>query len=552
VKVRLGSRGSDLALWQANHVSARLSAAADTEIVVIKTRGDRIQDIPLTSVDGKAFFTAEIEHALLHERVDLAVHSHKDLATEGPEALRVAAVPDRAPAGELLVMQPAARDDDAPLLPLKPGAVVGTSSPRRREQLLALRPDLRVDDLRGNVPTRVGKVREGRYDAIVLARAGVERLELDLSDLSTWHVPVDVLVPAPAQGALAIQIRGADADLDAVCREHLHDEDTAAAVAAERSLLTRAGGGCNLPLGVHVVREDGGFTALGFLGATHPHEDAPPRWARGTGDTPSAATEALWERLSPGEATGEGPLAGFTVTLVGSAGGGTLLGERLTHLGAKVHHEAVITFENVEGVDLAAAVAALSPGDVVAVTSRQAAARLRGVARPDGVRLAAVGPSTAQILELLGHPVDVVGRGGARALAEVLDVESGATVLFPCAETARPDLPDALRARGVNVEPLVVYRTIVRRDAPRAPEAAARVYMSPSAVEAAVELGREPEGDDPTTLRLALGASASEALTRADRAHVAPEGSGPDAALAALVAHHIATRPANAGPRRNA
>ena len=151
----LGTRGSDLALWQARHVAERLAGRAEVEIVVLQTRGDRIDDIPLTQVEGKSFFTAEIEQALLERSVDLAVHSHKDLPTEGPPGLVVAAVPARADAAELLLARPEAHDVEAPLLPLRRGVRVGTSSPRRAEQLLTLRPDLVVEPMRGNVPTRV-------------------------------------------------------------------------------------------------------------------------------------------------------------------------------------------------------------------------------------------------------------------------------------------------------------------------------------------------------------------------------------------------------------
>lgn len=203
MKLRIGTRGSRLALWQAEHVAAALRAEAEVEIVVLETRGDRIQGVPLSRVEGQAFFTAEIERALLEERVDLAVHSHKDLATESPPGLVIAAIPRRGPTAERLLILPEAGDPDALFLPLKRGARVGTSAPRRRAQLLALRPDLEVVDLRGNVPTRVDKLRARAFDATVLAAAGLERLGLDLSGLVDVPLSPTLFVPAPAQGALA-------------------------------------------------------------------------------------------------------------------------------------------------------------------------------------------------------------------------------------------------------------------------------------------------------------------------------------------------------------
>ena len=169
MKIRIGTRGSDLALWQANYVKACLEPGAEVEIIVIETRGDAIDDVPLQSVEGKAFFTAEIEKALLDGDIDLAVHSHKDLATSSPGGLVIGAVPERGPVEEVLLIRSESHDLGAPMIPLKAEARVGTSAPRRRAQLLTLRPDLNVADLRGNVPTRVRRCQSGTYDAVILA-----------------------------------------------------------------------------------------------------------------------------------------------------------------------------------------------------------------------------------------------------------------------------------------------------------------------------------------------------------------------------------------------
>jgi hydroxymethylbilane synthase len=481
--IRLGTRGSDLALWQARHVAERLAPEADVELVVLRTRGDRIDDVPLTSVEGKAFFTAEIEQALLERRVDLAVHSHKDLPTESPPGLVVAAVPARGPHAERLLVRPAAYVERAPLLPLAHGARVGTSSPRRVAQLETLRPDLVIVPLRGNVPTRVRRLREGGYDAILLAAAGLDRLGLAVGDLRVVTLPAALVVPAPAQGALALQVRADDEGLAALLRRRLHDPATADAIAAERLLLTRAGGGCNLPLGALVQQRapsgPAGFHAAAFLGAGHPQAGHAARWVSATGASAIAAVEAVHAVLSApavvagadgtagasgASGTGAGPLGGRRVLLVGGGDtdGGSRLADRLAQLGATIGHAVVLARVDCEAPGLASRVGALRAGDALAVTSRHAAARLAGLALPPDVLLAAVGPSTARALLDAGLRAELVGAGGARELGETLGsrLQRGARVLFPCAEGARPDLGLALAPRGVTVEPLVVYRTV--------------------------------------------------------------------------------------------
>ncbi|MHC4846078.1 MAG: hydroxymethylbilane synthase [Planctomycetota bacterium] len=556
--LRIGTRGSDLALWQAHHIAERLGVEVETEIIVLKTRGDTIDDIPLTEVPGKAFFTAEIERALIEKDVDLAVHSHKDLPTESPPGLVVAAVPARGPAEERLLILPTGHDPNGALLPLRRGARVGTGSPRRAEQLLAMRPDLRIEPLRGNVPTRVRKLREGQHDAIMLAAAGLYRLELDTSDLHVVTLPPNLFVPAPAQGALAVQVREDDAATLDVCRRLLHDEDTAGLIDAERVLLARAGGGCNLPLGAYMEfapgaeagsgpgRGRGRVIAVAFLGADHPEAGHPARWVRSEGATPEAAADAVMDLLSArapsGVGTGAGPLAGLCVALVGTADDeqGSGLGTRLAQLGAQPRHEAVLQVEDLDVPGLPARLAALRPGDALAVTSRHAARRLAGLSVPDGVIVAAVGPATAAALAEAGLSVDVVGHDGGRALADALELKDGARVLFPCAEAARPDLPEALSARGMPVERLVLYRTVSAARGEPVQGAAVRVYMSPSAVKSSIELGRERDAGD--VVRVAIGETTATALAEQALPAVRPEMPGAEGVIAALIA---ANDPAN-------
>jgi hydroxymethylbilane synthase len=248
--IRIGTRGSDLALWQANFVKRSLEKLGQhVEIQIIHTQGDKIQDLSFDKLEGKGFFTKEIEQALLEKQVDLAVHSHKDLETTSPEGLTIAAVSDREDPSELLLIRKESVDQNQQWK-LKENAIIGTSSARRKSQILAHRSDLSIKDLRGNVPTRINKLREGSYDAILLAKAGVNRLELDLSDLHCETLNATEFIPAPAQGVLGLQIRSDDKELSHILA-HLNHEQTQAQIEIERGVLRKMEGGCQLPLGVY-------------------------------------------------------------------------------------------------------------------------------------------------------------------------------------------------------------------------------------------------------------------------------------------------------------
>jgi len=247
--IRIGTRGSDLALWQAHFVKAKLeNLGCEVLLQIIVTQGDRIQDLSFDKLEGKGFFTKEIEAALLNNDIDLAVHSHKDLETTQPEGLCIGAVSYREDPSELLLMRKTALDPTQHW-GLKAGAVIGTSSARRKSIIKALRPDLQIEELRGNVPTRIDKLRAGHYDAILLANAGVSRLQLALDDLHTLVLDPTEFVPAPAQGVLGLQIRQNDVQTQAMVAQ-LNHPDVASQIAIERGVLQALQGGCQLPLGV--------------------------------------------------------------------------------------------------------------------------------------------------------------------------------------------------------------------------------------------------------------------------------------------------------------
>jgi hydroxymethylbilane synthase len=234
----IGSRGSQLALWQAHHIAGLLErCGVGTRITVIKTTGDHLQTASLTAAGGKGLFTKEIEEALLAGAIDLAVHSLKDLPTETPAGLQIAAIPEREDPRDALVGK---RLDE-----LTPGSRVGTSSSRRAAQLRALRSDLSIEAVRGNVDTRLRKLKEGQYDAVLLAAAGLRRLGL-ASEIAQVLEP-DLMCPAPGQGALAIQTRLGDDT--AGLSDFLNHEASFQAVTCERAALATLGGGCQLPVG---------------------------------------------------------------------------------------------------------------------------------------------------------------------------------------------------------------------------------------------------------------------------------------------------------------
>ena len=244
--LKIGTRQSLLALWQSNHIAACLRKQyPECEVVLKKivTKGDRILDVPLAQIGGKGLFTKEIEEDLLSGEVDLAVHSLKDMPTVLPEGLCLTAITERANVGDAFVSNDYACFEELPL-----GALVGTSSLRRKAQLLAARPDLTIRDLRGNVDTRLRKLDEGLYDAVILAAAGLERL--GHGDRIKAIIPSDVCLPAVGQGALAIECRTDDAEVRQML-DFLNDQPTVYATAAERAFLGLLEGGCQVPIGVH-------------------------------------------------------------------------------------------------------------------------------------------------------------------------------------------------------------------------------------------------------------------------------------------------------------
>lgn len=301
--LKLGTRGSALAMTQARHMAALLEGlGVASEIVVIKTQGDKDQVRPFAEVGAPGLFVRELEGALQEGRVDVAVHCYKDLPSDSPDDLIVVAMPEREDPRDRLLINAERYDAQAGLLPVAEGARVGTASARRVALLKHLRPDVEPVHLRGNVPTRVGKLRTGDYDAVLLASAGLERLaraaelgECEPIDLEGIHcVDLDpaAFVPAPSQGALALQARRGDAQTAEVLAR-LDQAGAHAAVRVERDLLARVEAGCQVPFGAYCVATPGGYE----LHAVLEHAGTLRRSLRAGSDGHALAAAALADLL---------------------------------------------------------------------------------------------------------------------------------------------------------------------------------------------------------------------------------------------------------------
>lgn len=262
-KIIIGSRGSQLALWQSNFVKRELEKAdksISVEIRIVKTKGDKILNVALSKIGDKSLFTKELETQLINKKIDLAVHSLKDLQTQLPKELKLAAVTKRYPVEDVLI----ARKKGITLDKLKENAVVATGSLRRKCQLLHMRPDIIVVELRGNVPSRIEKFLKSGWDAVILARAGVERL--NLKKYISSYISTGFILPAVGQGALGIETHTENKFVNELL-ENLHDENTYAAVLAERSLLRTLEGGCQVPIGAYAEVKSNGLYLDALVGS---------------------------------------------------------------------------------------------------------------------------------------------------------------------------------------------------------------------------------------------------------------------------------------------
>lgn len=498
-QLTLGSRVSKLAMWQTRRVIGLLEAARPglkCGIRTFETEGDKRLDKPLPEIGGKGLFTLELEEALRNKDIDAAVHSLKDIPVADSPGLTLGAITSRAEAHDCLVAR-----GGLTLAELPKGAVVGTSSVRRRAQLLAVRPDLAVESIRGNVETRIGKVMDGQYDAAVLAGAGVERL--GLTEHISERFPFETMLPAPGQGALAVQCRADDEETLALL-SRIEDPAARSAVTAERSFLEALGGGCSAPVGAYATTARSRApwnltmrTVVASIDGTRlvrlVHAGDDPRQlglemarvsiqkgageilaqaeAGAAGDKPSADRRPAARPLA-----GKRPLEGKRIVVTRAHEQSRDFCEKLAGLGADIVPVPVIRFVPVEdrrGID--AAISSMSDYDWVVFTSQNGVEMLwyylegggkdapagKDASLFDGVRVAAVGTATARSLTDRGVSPDFVpevfvGENIADGLGDV----AGKRICLLRAQDARKNLPDALTRRGANVEDVAVYRTL--------------------------------------------------------------------------------------------
>lgn len=479
-RLKIGTRTSQLARWQTKHIIGLLSQAwpdLECEMHVFETTGDRTLDKPLPEIGGKGLFTAELEQALLSREIDIAVHSLKDLPVENPIGLIVGAIPAREDVADVLVT---AGGKD--LAALAPGAVVGTSSLRRQAQLLAVRPDLRVRPVRGNVETRVRKAQEGGFDAVVLACAGLRRLGIAYDD--NVALPLSIMLPAPAQGALGVQCRADDAETIELLQA-IDDVETRRATEAERRFLQALGGGCSAPIAAYARPSSNGYLEIDALIAS-PDGGKVIR-VSGAGEDPTKlgdylAAEALQKgaadilALIPGaanvsaEIAARRPLDGRRIVVTRTRQQAPQLADRLRHLGAKPILFPTIRIAPIEDTkELDAAIQDLQSYDWVVFTSvngvdvfqQRFAAMGCDADHLSGPRFAAIGPATGEALAEIGISPDFIpDEFVAERIAQGLGNVEGQRILLPRAEQARATLAILLRDAGAQVDELATYRTV--------------------------------------------------------------------------------------------
>jgi hydroxymethylbilane synthase len=512
-KIVIGSRGSDLALWQAEFTKTKLEAFGHSvKIEIIRTKGDVIQHLSFDKIEGKGFFTKELEEALLSGEIDLAVHSHKDLPTTYPDGLTIAGVSYREDSTESLLILPEAIDLTK-ILKLKTGAIVGTSSARRKSQLIALRPDLIIKDLRGNVPTRVSKLKSGEYDAIVLASAGLNRLSLELGTVHREIIPQQLMIPAPAQGVLAYQIRSDDTEMSGIV-EYISDQQVQQTIDIERTVLNRLEGGCLLPLGVYCEYADNGFQAWASL---QPLNGSAFRRAFVRGNNPQILSITILNVLTRVE--------NRAVYISRNSEDAELFMHQLTNFGFKVIAKSPVRFETISWKD---------PGhyDWLFFTSKQCVRHFfsQKIAIDDRIRLAAMGSGTASLLKQFGIVPEFIGkdRNPLETAADFGNLAEKTTVLFPIAENGLRSVQQAV-SRLVDVKEVPVYR-MVAAPIERFISAEIYVFTSPSAVRSFFLTQPEISG-----LIVAIGSATESALNEVGYADVLVAPFSSEQALADLV-----------------
>ncbi len=495
--LRIGTRSSRLALWQAHHVQELLARQGqEAELVEISTQGDQDQSSSFSGMSGSGFFTKAIEEALLAEKVDIAVHSHKDLETTATPGTRIAAIPERAISTDLLLVHPS-HYDPAPLLPVKKEGMLGSSSPRRQEQVRMYRPDLQIEELRGNVPTRLQKLRDEKYSAILIAKAGIERLEEDVSEFHSLTLPEERFIPAPAQGALAVQIREDDTDTERIVKE-LHYPASAIPCGIERGILQRFRGGCQLPLGAHCREEETQYRIWSMVlpeGSKSAKRLEMTFSKREEGIADRVAAKLKSEECRKVFISKDLPEDHWWVrTLEGN--------------GHRVMARSLIEQE-------ALPVKELPDTPTVFFSSRNGVRFfMEQMGKAARERCYAVyGPGTAENLAAYGIEPEFVGSGPpeqvARQLTEWLKREGRYELLIPGPEDAAREIPRSLSQKGgIRVHERAIYRSVSKKEVSPPEGYDTLIFTSPSNVAAFAEKDGRPAGAD----LLAIGPSTASSV----------------------------------------
>ncbi|WP_262247746.1 hydroxymethylbilane synthase [Parapedobacter soli] len=471
----IGTRGSELALWQANYVKDRLAEiGVNATLKVVKTQGDIVQHLRLDKLEGKGFFTKELEEELINGTIDLAVHSHKDLPTVHPPGLTIAAVTAREDPSELLIIHKDCVDPKKRLV-LKHNAIVGTSSNRRKAQLLGMRPDLEFDDLRGNVLSRVQKLRDENFDAIMLAKAGITRVNVDLSDFHVEELPPVEIIPAPAQGVLAVQIRENDTQLADVLQA-INDGAVAETIAVERKVLNLFDAGCHAPLGCYCRKQDGIYEV--WTSIADDSEEFPDRLY-----VASESTEGLAERIAAKfDKDRKLPANVFITRDVSEA---SYFYRAMAKHGIKVDGRSLIRiFPMINKLDPYI----LKYVDWIFFASKNGIENFFKL-QPrlsKRTKFAVIGRGSEEMLRQFGHTPDFSGErlgiNMEEIAAEFAKIADGTTVLIPRAKDSLETIQKSLTA-DTKVINLPVYQTRIDTDVSKS-NADVLVFTSPSNVEA--------------------------------------------------------------------
>jgi len=488
----IGTRGSDLALWQANYVKGLLKELGHVcELKITKTQGDIMKDLSPDKMEGKGFFTKEVEDALLSGETDIAVHSYKDLPTESTKGLIIGAVSEREDPSELLLISKNAFDSKKKFS-LKEKAKVGTSSARRKSQLLAFRPDLQLEDIRGNVPTRIQKLRDKNFDAILIASAGVERLGIDVSEFEVEKIDPKEIIPAPAQGVLAIQIREKDVELKKILQS-IDNNSVRIISNLERKILNLFQGGCQTPVGVYATydEEQEMFSVRAAKAAAW---DKMPVSVYSSSNDPHQLAERVVEKIKN--------ISSKKVFVTRMPRGNSYLKNVLEGNGFEVTEKAMIEMVPVKFSNVPAC-------DWIFFSSKHAV-KFFFEQKPklNGEKFACVGKETANALRQYGKRAEFIGSSNDTKMTgkKFASLAGNSKILFPSAKESLKTIQHQF-VKKENIIDLVVYETFKRNEGSM-PEADIVIFNSPSNVEAWFEKFQFPKN----MMAIAMGDATANAL----------------------------------------